>query len=132
MAKIQITENKLKQIIRECVENVINEESTFPNYYEMYKQQENNPANQTLDGTNVTMTRKQADERNAEVNNALSSWNKLGTVGQIREIQKLVGATPDGKLGPQTLGKIYIALTKNNPLQHASFRSGKQGTYNNI
>lgn len=133
MAKIRITENELKQLIRESVENVVNEDYGVPNYFEAYKQQaQAQQAGNERIAPGPTITRSQADARNATVNAALSNWNKLGTIGQIKEIQKLVGATPDGKIGPQTLGKIYVALQKGSGLEYADFRPGKAGTYTNI
>lgn len=130
MAKIRINEDELKQIIRESVENVINQDNNFPNYYNQYKAQQ---AKDDRIGPGPSLTRNQADAMNTEANAALTAWNKLGTVGQIREIQKLVGAYPDGKMGPQTLGKIYIALkNRKSGLENVNFRPGKSGTYTNI
>ena len=134
MARIQISENNLKEIIRECVEKVINEDYTDfkGSYYDQNMQQSPayKPENQPT-GPGPSLTRGQVDANNAAVNNALNNWNKLGVVGQIREIQKLVGAEPDGKIGPQTLGKIYVKLTKNSDLAQVNFRSGRRGTYTN-
>jgi hypothetical protein len=127
MAKLQISENELKQIIRESVKNVINEDGGF-----MYTPPAA-PAGNDRIGPGPSMTRDQANTRNNVANAALSSWNKLGTVGQIKAIQKLVGATPDGKMGPETLGKIYVALRKGQSgLENVNFRPGRAGTYTNI
>lgn len=125
-----MSESELKQIIRESVKNVMNEDGGF-----MYTPPAAPSAQAGNDriGPGPSMTRDQADARNAATNAALSSWNKLGTVGQIKTIQKLVGATPDGKMGPQTLGKIYVALRKGQSgLENVNFRPGKVGTYTNI
>ena len=142
MAKIQISESELKQIIRESVENVINEDGGF-----MYtppaapSAQAGNAPIDSHAGVSITNNqaaerRAQADTRNAVANASLSSWNKLGTVGQIRAIQRLVGIPEkecDGKIGPQTLGKIYVALRKGQSgLENVNFRPGKMGTYTNI
>lgn len=130
MAKIQISESELRQIIRESVENVINEDGGF-----MYTPPAAPSAQAGNDriGPGPSLTQDQAKTRNATANAALSSWNKLGTVGQIRAIQKLVGATPDGKMGPETLGKIYVALRNGNSgLENVNFKPGKAGTYTNI
>ena len=68
----------------------------------------------------------------------MNAWNNLGTVGQIKVIQELVGATPDGKIGPQTLGKIFVALKKNsgviNPryMREVTWEKGKPGIYQNV
>jgi len=130
MAKIQISESELKQIIRESVEGVINEDGGF-----MYTPPAAPSAQAGNDriGPGPSMTRDQANTRNNVANSALSSWNKLGSIGQIKAIQKLVGATPDGKMGPETLGKIYVALRNGNSgLENVNFRPGKAGTYTNI
>jgi hypothetical protein len=133
MAKIQISESELKHIIRESVENVINEDGGF-----MYTPPAAPSAQAGNDriGPGPSLTQDQAKTRNATANAALSSWNKLGTVGQIRAIQRLVGIPEkecDGKIGPQTLGKIYVALRKGQSgLENVNFRPGKMGTYTNI
>ena len=140
MAKIQITESELKQIVRESVETVINEGPSFQNYYQNL-QQGFNPANTSISGHGPYVTHGQVDA----TNNALTTWNKLGTVGQVKEIQRLAGVPEnecDGRIGPQTLAKVYIALRRGNTsvstgatinaddLNRASFRPGKVGTYN--
>ena len=137
MAKLQISENELKQIIRESVKNVINEDGGF-----MYTPPAAPAGNDPIGpGPSITQgqaaeRRAQADTRNAVANAALSSWNKLGTVGQIKTIQRLVGIPEkecDGKIGPQTLGKIYVALRKGQSgLENVNFRPGRTGTYTNI
>ena len=135
MARMRISENELKKIIRESIEKVVNEDNTFPNTYAQLNQQFNqsNAGDERI-GPGPSLTRAQADARNAITNAALSNWNSLGTVGQIKAIQNLVGAKPDGKLGPETLGKIYVALRKgeNHNLDYVNFRPGKKGTYTNI
>jgi hypothetical protein len=133
MAKIKISESELRQIIRESVENIINEDGGF--MYTPPAAPSAQPGNDRI-GRGPSMTRDQADVKNATSNAALSSWNKLGTVGQIRAIQRLVGIPEkecDGKIGPQTLGKIYVALRKGQSgLENVNFRPGKMGTYTNI
>lgn len=135
MARVQVSEKRLKSIIRECVENVLNEDS-FPDFYGQTFQRSNDPADEPImpNAPGASLTRAQADVRNVKTNAALSSWNALGTVGQIKAIQNLVGAKPDGKLGPETLGKIYVALRKgeSHNLDYVNFRPGKKGTYTNI
>lgn len=133
MAKIKISESELRQIIRESVENIINEDGGF--MYTPPAAPSAQPGNDRI-GPGPSMTRNQADVKNVTTNAALSSWNKLGTVGQIRAIQRLVGIPEkecDGKIGPQTLGKIYVALRKGQSgLENVNFRPGKMGTYTNI
>ncbi len=137
MARIKVTENELKRIIRESIQNVINEDGDFTNYYQQLQ-------NKTTYGNDhiepgAGLTPDQANTRNNVANAALSNWNKLGTVGQIRAIQRLVGIPEkecDGKIGPQTLGKIYVTLRtlqgQQSGLENVDFRPGKAGTYTNI
>jgi hypothetical protein len=133
MAKIKMSESELRQIIRESVENVLNEDGGFMSTPPTMWTPPTAQAGNDRIGPGPSLTRNQADAMNAEANAALTAWNKLGTVGQIREIQKLVGAYPDGKMGPQTLGKIYIALkNRKSGLENVNFRPGKSGTYTNI
>lgn len=130
MAKIQISESELRQVIRESVENALNEDGGF-----MYTPPTAPSAQAGNDriGPGPSLSRNQANAQNAAANSALSSWNKLGTVGQIKAIQKLVGAVPDGKIGPQMLGKIYVALRNGKSgLNNVNFRPGRDGTYTNI
>jgi hypothetical protein len=134
MAKVRINENELRKIIRESIQNVINEDNV-PNYYEEYYGNRQPSGQDPIDprAPGVSLTRDQADAKNAAANAALSSWNKLGTAGQIKAIQQLVGATPDGKMGPQTLGKIYVALRNGKSgLESVDFRPGRAGKYTNI
>lgn len=114
MAKIKVTEGELKQLIRESVENILNEAAP---------------------GSGVLLPADDINARNDATTSALSTWKALGTVGQIKEIQKLVGATPDGKMGPQTLAKIFIKLGGNaqvpgNALNGANFgKPGRPGNF---
>ena len=136
MAKLKVTENELKKIIRESVEAVLNED------FEGQWKPEPQPASPQVNAP--VETPDQVASRNAAANTAnsgaLNAWNKLGTVGQIKEIQKLAGipaAQCDGKIGPQTLAKVYIALAKGksgmsvdaNALSNSNFRPGRAGKY---
>ena len=135
MAKLKVTENELKKIIRESVEKVLNED--FEGQWK--------PEQPAAPAVNTPLeTPDQVASRDAAANTAnsgaLNAWNKLGTVGQIKEIQKLAGipaAQCDGRIGPQTLAKVYIALAKGksgmsvdaNALSNSNFRPGRAGTY---
>ena len=136
MAKIHVTEEELKQLIRESVENAISMNENFTGYPMPQPQQQ--PSVKSPLAPN-----DQIDARNAKNSGALAAWNKLGTVGQIKTIQRLAGipaAQCDGKIGPQTLAKVYIALSKGkageainaDDLSQSSFRPGKTGTYTPI
>lgn len=136
MGKIRVTENDLKRIIRESVQNVIGLDEGWQPW--MPPQQEQGAAVKVPLATN-----DQIDARNAKNSAALTAWNKLGTIGQIKTIQRLAGipeAQCDGKIGPQTLAMVYIALSKgkageainSDDLNQSTFRSGKRGTYTPI
>lgn len=139
MAKIQITESELKQIIRESVGNVLDEienGNAFTNLtYTKQVPGTNMPPNLPA-GYNLMTPDAQKNavtQKNAAINSTLTWWNNLGTIGQIKEIQKLVGLTGkdvDGKIGPQTLAYIYRALKTDSELAQAEFKRGKQGVYN--
>lgn len=142
MAKILVTESKLKQIIRESIESLLNEDGDLMwNSGQLWNggqyRPQPDPNDQPL-GPAPASTQNQINQRNQAANASLNAWNKLGTVGQIKAIQQLVGATPDGKIGPQTLGKIFMALNKKsgeiNPadMGGVNWVKGKQGTYKNL
>jgi hypothetical protein len=136
MAKIKITENELKQIIRESVNSVIGLNEDWQPWTP--------PQQGQGAGVRAPLApNDQIDARNAKNSAALTAWNNLGTIGQIKAIQRLAGipaAQCDGKIGPQTLAKVYIALSKGkageaingDDLNQSSFRSGKPGTYTPI
>ncbi len=142
MAKLKVTENELKKIIRESVETVLNEDG-YQGFTGNFRQgfTPEQPAAPAVNGPAATAG--QVSDRNTANSNALTAWKKLGTVGQVKLIQKLAGipeAQCDGKIGPQTLAKVYIALAKGrtgasvdaDALNQSSFRPGRVGTYTPI
>ena len=168
MARIRITENELKQIIRESVIRAINEDwqpfytaptnkfsatdERFLPHDDSSPSQSATPSQQSTATTRNNhpesrpplISNQEIDNKNAANSGALNSWKKLGTVGQIRLIQKLAGIPAsqcDGRIGPQTLAKVYIALSKgksgegiidSTALSNSSFMPGRQGTYTPI
>ena len=140
MAKIRITENELKQIIRESVDNVIASTGNGVGPYWKGNPLPDGAEKDYPTGSGPQLTRGQVDTVNTNATNALTAWKKLGTVGQIKTIQRLAGipaAQCDGRIGPQTLAKVYIALSKGkageainaDDLSKSSFQPGKTGTY---
>lgn len=150
MAKIQVNETQLKNLIKESVEKILNEQGEFSTATPDWTQQANPNSNirvpmatqQQLDARAADRARE-VYQQNNEANASLDRWNKLGTIGQIKAIQQLVGAEQDGKLGPQTLGKIFMALGKRqqittpagviypDAMKNVKWGYGKQGTYTN-
>lgn len=88
---------------------------------------------------------------------AVNAWNRVGIRGQIKLIQETLGLTgsdADGRVGPQTTGRIAVALLENatykakmeqlissrpeykginaEGLKSAVFNYGKQATYNKV
>ena len=173
MAKIQVTESKLKQIIRESIENLLNEDGLSrwnamvqsqqgPNDQQtepssrlkQYQTKQQGQAATAQQGQAATTQQNQAsndydslirqrnntliNKQNRLANASLNAWNNLSTVEQIKVIQKLVYAIPDGKIGPQTLGKIFMALNQKSGeidpryMREVSWEKGKPGIYQNI
>jgi len=148
MSKVRITENELKQIIRESVENVINSMNEGEDSFGWNPGYAANPQTNHVLATNDQMADRAREnhEFNQGANTSLQRWNSLGTVGQLKVIQQLVGipaAQCDGKLGPQTLGAILMKVTNgqevNTPkgtiypkyLTGTKWNYGKPGTYQN-
>lgn len=151
MAKIKITENELKQLIRESVEGVL-EEAT-PNTWNGPVQIPGTaptPGNTTrvpyATPNQMADRERENYEFNQGANTSLQRWNNLGAVGQLKVIQQLAGipaAQCDGKLGPQTLGTIFMKLANGQQvstpqgiiypqyLGKTKWNYGKPGTYTN-
>ncbi len=167
MSKIRITESELRRIIKESLEKLINEEgaannyvSSFDwrngeqdkNYVERPPEQPTSPATKQPvsskgkmgpNGDYLSKISRDADKQNQAASIALAKWNSLGLRGQIQKVQEAVGIPPtecDGKVGPQTIGKIFVALGNGRivggidtaALKHAQFTFNKEGKYKNI
>ena len=157
--KTTITESQLKKIILESTKKAISENySGYANISQNTQQggksagyvgrQNGWVQQETMPGeVGILPTQDEIDKENANTQQSLQVWNSLGMAGQLAEIQKLLGLPAnecDGKLGPQTLGKLLLALgsgkTITTPkggiavdsLKTANFAYGKRGTYQQI
>ena len=100
------------------------------------------PATVGRDGKYTDALDQDTHERDVATQNAVNAWNSLGTVGQLKKIQAAVGLTGtevDGRIGPQTLARIFIKIGNGQvvggidtkALGNVVFNYGKKGTYTN-
>ena len=114
MAKIRITEGVLRSLIRESIIDVLNEDgegapqAPTAASLDAVQQVYNAAQKEKEQAARVQQATQTAQQKN------LNNWNSLKLKQQIMAIQKAVGATPDGVVGPETTGKILAKLNVGN------------------